>query len=880
MKKLGIAALLFLASLSTAAAQCTGNAPSGRVCGNAGATSAPASWVVPDGVRNFPTYAAAVAATVGATTQTIVLDNYRAGAKGGGGKWTKQASANAVALANITTADGFFFHYTPEGDVEIQSLGAPYDGLSNAKTYFDAAIAFAAGARINVPAGIYRFDSALASTTNIVHLACAGHTQATSPTISVPAQASTLRMNFNGTYLFNIDNGGWNTFTGCMFESAAAQRPQTGGGAITATSSTGGVGVGLIIRDNAFSYLYDGVAMNKPSNPTIEGNVFNAHYRSALRYTTSGGLEGGIGTVFNNIFTAYVNTPANVIYSEIGYGKIHKNYMVGGNTGIDIFVQSGYSAGAVEITENQIEEQINYGVRLRSNGGVIAMAQVMGNQFSNVTNIGAGFVAHIAMSNFNGATVWADTTQIKNNILRSYLGATGRYIYVQSGTSANVSNNKIQHFGNAATVGIEVVGAELSAPIEVRDNLFAGNALTRYTLASLVLFSDPSITFAQLPAAVASGSTAYVTDAKPGQYPLTTGGPGAFAHRRSSVWLSTQSFKAVDSSSASVWSGDTFGARMNMTATRTYLEGTDVSGVASYAPFGVNGTNVTVGISGVDSFYFNASKGFGVNTTTDPGAGAVALAGTTSGSLVLKPAATAGTNTLTFPAGTTNFSATGGTGQVVKQTSAGGALTVATVGVGEVSGLGTGVATALGVNVGTAGSPVVNGGALGSPSSVGTLPAYTLGGTVSGGGNQINNVVIGTTTPLAGSFTTATASGLVTGNGLKSTALPTSTTPTVDGSTGSPLVHGTGAQNTTILSTNFYGVVIIGEFGRLGASAILHLANCGYGIVHQIGTAWVAATTTPAADTYSLNCVAGVWKIYSNAPAGAPSFVILSLRTS
>ena len=57
------------------------------------------------------------------------------------------------------------------------------------------------------------------------------------------------------------------------------------------------------------------------------------------------------------------------------------------------------------------------------------------------------------------------------------------------------------------------------------------------------------------------------------------------------------------------------------------------------------------------------------------------LAGSTSGTLTVKPAATAGSNTLTLPAGTTDFSATGGTNQVVQQTSVGGAFTV-----GQLSG--------------------------------------------------------------------------------------------------------------------------------------------------------------------------------------------------
>lgn len=77
------------------------------------------------------------------------------------------------------------------------------------------------------------------------------------------------------------------------------------------------------------------------------------------------------------------------------------------------------------------------------------------------------------------------------------------------------------------------------------------------------------------------------------------------------------------------------------------------------------------------------------------GSQGLVLSGSTSGTLTIISAATAGTNTITFPAGTTDFSATGGTGQFVKQNSAGSAFTVAAVAVGEVSGLGTGVATFL-----------------------------------------------------------------------------------------------------------------------------------------------------------------------------------------
>lgn len=61
------------------------------------------------------------------------------------------------------------------------------------------------------------------------------------------------------------------------------------------------------------------------------------------------------------------------------------------------------------------------------------------------------------------------------------------------------------------------------------------------------------------------------------------------------------------------------------------------------------------------------------------------IRGATSGTLDLRVASTAGTSVITFPAGTTNFSATGGSGQVVKQNSAGGALTVAALSCADLS---------------------------------------------------------------------------------------------------------------------------------------------------------------------------------------------------
>jgi hypothetical protein len=72
-------------------------------------------------------------------------------------------------------------------------------------------------------------------------------------------------------------------------------------------------------------------------------------------------------------------------------------------------------------------------------------------------------------------------------------------------------------------------------------------------------------------------------------------------------------------------------------------------------------------------------------------AGSVVLNGSSTGTLQIKSAAAAGTGSvLTLPGGTTDFSSTGGTSQVVKQTSAGAAFTVARLACADLSDAGAG----------------------------------------------------------------------------------------------------------------------------------------------------------------------------------------------
>jgi len=145
-----------------------------------------------------------------------------------------------------------------------------------------------------------------------------------------------------------------------------------------------------------------------------------------------------------------------------------------------------------------------------------------------------------------------------------------------------------------------------------------------------------------------------------------------------------------------------------------------------------------------------------VGTTTGPTAGSVTMAGSTSGSLQIKPAAAAGSGSvLTLPGGTTDFSATGGTNQLVKQVTAGGALTVGTVACAGLSNSGTACTAA----TGTSGT---------------TLPF--LDGTNTFSGIQTFGEVHGTTETV--SLSSNNYNAVVADCG-KTKLLPTGTTPTV-----------------------------------------------------------------------------------------------------
>ncbi len=106
-----------------------------------------------------------------------------------------------------------------------------------------------------------------------------------------------------------------------------------------------------------------------------------------------------------------------------------------------------------------------------------------------------------------------------------------------------------------------------------------------------------------------------------------------------------------------------------------------------------------LGTSGAVLCYLSASCTWsGIQSFNDS---TLLLKGSTSGSLLIRCAPVCGSGTLILPAGSTNFSSTGGTSQVVKQTTAGGALTVGRLACADLSDSGTGCTSSTSAVTGT-----------------------------------------------------------------------------------------------------------------------------------------------------------------------------------
>lgn len=147
-----------------------------------------------------------------------------------------------------------------------------------------------------------------------------------------------------------------------------------------------------------------------------------------------------------------------------------------------------------------------------------------------------------------------------------------------------------------------------------------------------------------------------------------------------------------------------------------------------YGKDGANKSRIALGYTSDVSIYYdttthNFRSADGSVSFFQVSSGGLVIQGATSGGVGLKVPAVAGSNLITLPAGTTDFSATGGVGQVVRQANAGGAFTV---------GLDTGYTVA--------GLPAAAVGLKGARAYVTDATAPTFLGALTGGGAIVTPV--------------------------------------------------------------------------------------------------------------------------------------------
>lgn len=349
----------------------------------------------------------------------------------------------------------------------------------------------------------------------------------------------------------------------------------------------------------------------------------------------------------------------------------------------------------------------------------------------------------------------------------------GIQIYSRAGatnTNVNVHDGVIKFLSGSSGIGIDA-SSVINAATGNNINLSVSNVSIYSDVTSNLGNNSSGISVGRWLSAKINNNQCYNT-----QGPCVR-----FVANASGAALEAQGNQIVNpgrTNNAALQAGVVVDATSGVTTDNISISGNPVTGAVRYsvinaqnstagAIFGNIASNVTVGQvsnSGGGVFVYSLPGGSLTFAGVDAGQtftafqqftdNNFALKGSTSGTLILRAPAVAGSGVIRFPVGNTDFSAGGCIGCVVQQTSAGAALTVGLLSAASLSGLGSGVANALGINVGSAGAFVANGGALGSPSSAGTIPAFTLGGTISGGGNQINNVIIGSSNPLAGTHTT------------------------------------------------------------------------------------------------------------------------------
>lgn len=441
--------------------------------------------------------------------------------------------------------------------------------------------------------------------------------------------------------------------------------------------------------------------------------------------TTSAYTQFGVGVV--------PGTGVQITDTAMG-GATHvpMNFVVNGNTTMSItdtnVLVNGVPIGGATIPNSTL---------LGNTSGIPAIATAQGPA-AITTLLGLGTAAFVNTGNsgatiplLNAANTWGATQTFPTNSLTlTELPqiASGTVLGNVTGSAGNVTATPSPVLGvNGGTGGSIVLAGATSGNVTIR----VGNAAGTNGIFQLPTSNGSGGQFLQTDGAgatswqnVAGGGTVNAgTSGQMAYYASSTNAVSGNTLANISSGALTLGLASTTAGSLVLEGGTSGKVTLNVPAiagtTNFTLPGsngtsgqflqTDGSGVTSWQSTSGTGT-VNSGTAGQLTYYAgsgttvsgnaNATVSGGALTLGQSGtAGSVVLNGSSTGTLTIKTPAAAGSGSvLTLPAGTTDFSSTGGTSQVVKQTSSGGAFTVATLACTDLSNGATGCSTATGTS--------------------------------------------------------------------------------------------------------------------------------------------------------------------------------------
>lgn len=278
-------------------------------------------------------------------------------------------------------------------------------------------------------------------------------------------------------------------------------------------------------------------------NYTFRDNAIYGFAGHGIYLTGSPSLsDSGDATIIGNTIGPWpgVAFPAGDCIVMLPHGGIRviSNKLLGCVNGIHVAAYQGRT-GTLIIQGNSIEETQTNHIRVEQWTSGVGYGNIIisGNQMQNLTTASfQGSIVFVA-----GAQQYIDYVTISGNVIvNGYSGggtpfASASCMQIQDGNFVMINNNFCQMNNVSSWVGIAVNSRAIN--VSVLDNSITGTPGGRYVFEVMAKFRDTisGLTTASLPANVADGGQAFVTDGAPGTA-CAGGSSGSMGFKQGGAW--------------------------------------------------------------------------------------------------------------------------------------------------------------------------------------------------------------------------------------------------------------------------------------------------------------------------------------------------------